>query len=214
VAAAIAIVIGCYLIGAVPSGLLVGKIGYGLDIRQHGSGNIGFTNARRVLGDKGGFLVLALDVFKGAGAVLAAAWLWSGQWSWPIQPSSTQAVLIILSGLAVIVGNQFPVFIGFKGGKGVGVAAGVMLAIVPVLVAALLAVWYLVRAAFGYVSVASLTIALLFPVLMWLTHRSNQPYLIFSIVAAALVIFSHRDNIKRLLAGTEPKAAKFRGHNT
>jgi acyl phosphate:glycerol-3-phosphate acyltransferase len=207
-AAAIAIVVGCYLVGSVPVGLLVGKIGYGLDIRQHGSGNIGFTNARRVLGDKAGFLVLALDMLKGAGAVLAGAWLWAGLMSWPIQPTSAEATVIVLAGLAVIVGNLFPIFIGFKGGKGVGVAAGVMLAMVPALVAVLLVVWYVVRAVFGYVSVASLAIALLFPILMWLGYASNQPYLVFSVVAAALVVFSHRQNIKRLLAGTEPKAAK------
>lgn len=200
-----------YVLGSVPTGLLVGKIGYGVDIRLVGSGNIGFTNVRRVLGNRPGFLVLALDALKGAAAVLGTAWAYQGSVGFPLAPDFSQSLAIVLAALGVLLGNLFSIFMGFKGGKGVGVAIGALLAMTPEFVAVLFIVWLAVRTLTGYVSVASLTISILFPVLMWLRYGENSPYLVFSVCAAALVVFSHRANIKRLMAGEELKYHEGKG---
>lgn len=183
-----------YFIGAVPTGLVVGLIGWRTDIRLHGSGNIGATNVGRVLGRPAGFLVLALDVTKGAAAILA-----------PVALFGRSSLLIVVAAGAVIAGNMFSIFIGGKGGKGVGVASGALLVMVPEIAVILLLVWLTVRAATKYVSLASLTIAALFPVLMWVFHGANKAYLIFSLLASVMVFYSHRANIKRLIAGKELK---------
>lgn len=194
-----------YLIGAVPTGLLVGKIGWRTDVRQYGSGNIGATNVRRVLGPVAGGLVLWLDVIKGAAAVMGPVWISTDTLSFPVSGGPGASLQIVVAAGAVILGNMFSVFIRGKGGKGVGVASGVLLAMVPEIAAILLLVWLTVRAATKYVSLASLSIAALFPALMWLYHGSNKTYVIFSLVAAAMVFYSHRANIKRLIAGEELK---------
>ena len=194
-----------YFIGAVPTGLLVGKIGWRTDIRQYGSGNIGATNVGRVLGPGAGFLVLGLDVVKGAGAVMGPAWATTGLLTFPVSAGESGSVPIVAAAGAVILGNMFSIFIGGKGGKGVGVASGVLLVMVPEIAAILLLVWLTVRAATKYVSLASLSIAALFPALMQLFHGSNETYVVFSLLAAALVFYSHRANIRRLIAGEELK---------
>ena len=181
-----------YFIGAVPTGLVVGLIGWRTDVRLHGSGNIGATNVGRVLGRPAGWLVLALDVMKGAAAVAA-----------PVALFGRSSLLIVVAAGAVIAGNMFSVFIGGKGGKGVGVASGALLVMVPEIAVILLLVWLTVRAATKYVSLASLTIAALFPALMWVFHGANKAYLIFSLLSSGLVFYSHRANIKRLIAGEE-----------
>lgn len=201
----IAIVVAAYLIGAIPTGLLVGKIGYGVDIRNQGSGNIGSTNAQRVLGDRAGYTVLVLDICKGLAVTLGAAWVAVDAFRLPPQPDPSASLIIVAAAAAAIIGNVFPIYIGFKGGKGMGVGTGVLLAMVPLIVLVLVVVWLVVRAATRYVSVASLLVALLFPVLMWWRHPNNLPYLVFSIFAAVLVVYSHRGNVKRLLAGNEAR---------
>jgi len=194
-----------YLIGAVPTGLLVGKIGWGTDIRLSGSGNIGATNVGRVLGPGAGYLVLVLDVLKGAAAVMLPTALIAGVVRFPAGGGRGDSLLIVTAAGAVIAGNMFSVFIGGKGGKGVGVASGALLMMVPEIAAILLLVWLFVRAATKYVSIASLCIATLFPALMWFYHDDNKTYMIFSLLASAMVFYSHRTNIKRLVAGEELK---------
>jgi glycerol-3-phosphate acyltransferase PlsY len=199
------VALAAYLVGAIPTGLIVGKIGYGVDIRTQGSGNIGATNAKRVLGRQVGNLVLALDVLKGFIVTWGAAVIATGMFSWPPEPDPAAAAVIVVAAVAAILGNIFPVYIGFKGGKGVGMGAGVVLAMDPLICAILLLIWLAVRALTRYVSVASISIALIFPVLMWWRHPDNIPYIIFAVFAAAVVIYSHRENLKRLLAGEESR---------
>lgn len=189
-----------YLLGAVPTGYLVGKIGYGVDVRQSGSGNIGATNVGRVLGQRAGLMALAGDVLKGMAALFVPVWLATGAISFPVAAGANDSALIVVAAAAVICGNMFSFF---ASGKGVGVTSGVLIAMVPEIAAIELAIWLTVRAATKFVSLASLTIAVMFPALMWIYHGSNIPYIIFSLVAAALVFYSHRANLKRLIAGEE-----------
>jgi glycerol-3-phosphate acyltransferase PlsY len=200
----IVIALAAYLVGAIPTGLVVGKVGYGVDIRELGSGNIGSTNAKRVLGSRAGNLVLVLDVFKGFIVTWMAAVFATGTFNWPPDPKGeAAATLIVIAAIAAIIGNVFPIYIGFKGGKGVGVGAGVVLALVPIICVVLLAIWLATRALTRYVSVASILIAVLFPFFMWWQHPDNIPYIVLAVFATAVVVFSHRANLKRLLAGKE-----------
>lgn len=194
-----------YLIGAVPTGLLVGWIGWRQDIRLHGSGNIGATNVGRTFGARAGFLVLFLDFMKGAAAVMVPASIFGGAVRLPVAAGGSGSLIAVTAAGAVIVGNMFSIFIG-KGGKGVGVASGALFVMVPEIAACLLLVWLAVKTATKYVSLASLSIAAFFPLLMWLFHGGNKTYVVFSLLAAALVFYSHRANIKRLIAGEELKS--------
>jgi glycerol-3-phosphate acyltransferase PlsY len=208
---ALLLIVAAYLIGSVPIGLIVGKIGYGKDIRQYGSGNLGATNVLRVLGVLPGILVLVLDVCKG----LLATGLSSSLF--PQAPSLIQhtqnlsiwhSTVIVLTAMAVICGHNWSVYLRFSWGKGVATAAGVLIMLVPVIVLILLGLWIAVVAATRYVSLASIIVAAVFPVLMLFFFPDNIPYILFSIVAALVVIYKHRSNIKRLLAGNENKLGK------
>lgn len=193
-----------YLLGSVPAAVWVGKISRGIDIREHGSGNAGATNALRVLGFKHGLLVLALDMAKGLLAVLVVSRI-----AWPVSVSDP-SLGPVLSGSCAILGHIFPITIGFKGGKGVGTAAGVMFALTPVVTSCVLALWTAVVAVTRYVSLASMAAALALPVLLALEKialRSGpgRALIFFSVALAVTVLISHRANIRRLLAGRENK---------
>jgi len=196
-------VIISYLIGSIPTAFLLGKFLKGIDIRDFGSGNVGATNAFRVLGKPIGTAVLIFDVFKGffVVAVLAKGWPWTGL---PIE------VKAIALGLIAIIGHNWPIFLRFKGGKGIAISLGVILGLaftIPGLGAVLLfciLLWSLVFFVFGYVSLASISCALLLPVLTFAFVRS-APALIFSLLIAFFAIFRHKPNISRLLEKKEPK---------
>ncbi len=190
--AVLGILIG-YFIGAIPTGLIAGRITAGIDLREHGSRNIGFTNALRVLGWKVGVPVLLVDVGKAALAVLAIP---------AIIPAAGLPAYPVIVGIAVLAGNIFNVFLGFRGGKGVATALGVFLALawLPTLVA--LAIFLTVLAATRYVSLGSICAALALPVGIAVQGGLGVLFWATALVAV-LVIVRHRENIGRLLAGTE-----------
>lgn len=215
-----ACIVGAYIAGSIPFGLLLG-LARGIDIRQHGSKNIGATNAGRVLGRGWGYLCFALDVIKGAAPVAIAGWVTGAMNASPIAASS--AWLWIAVACAGVLGHMHSVFIGFKGGKGVATGFGVLLGLYgyltwPALIALL--VWIIVVRLTRYVSVSSCIAAGTIPLstLAFALARSGArglspgegvreiwPFLAMTIVLAFLVIWKHRANITRLRAGTEPK---------
>jgi acyl phosphate:glycerol-3-phosphate acyltransferase len=192
-----------YLVGAVPFGYLIGRL-YGIDVRKQGSGNVGATNVGRLLGRKWGVLVFALDFAKGAAPVAVARFLL------PQPEDVPEDVLAVLAGVAAFLGHLFPVYLGLKGGKGVATGAGVVAVLVPLLTLIVFAVWALVLLATRFMSLASITAAMLLIVLRvtvipepfgerrWVTTT-------FCIVGGVLVIVRHHGNIRRLLRGTESR---------
>lgn len=201
---AVLVIVISYLIGSIPFGFIVGKVGYGVDIRDKGSGNIGFTNIFRILGVFPGIVVLAGDVSKGVLAVLLARLFFPH----PLT-SLVDGVVVVLASMAVILGHNWSIYLKFSGGRGIATGLGVLLVLVnPYIVLILFSVWLLVLLVFRYVSLASISIAVLFPFLTLVFHSSNYPYILFSIVASLVVIFKHGSNIKRLLKGAEPKTGQ------
>ena len=183
-------VVFAYLVGSIPTGLLLAKAFAGVDIREAGSGNIGATNVYRTLGRKVGLLTLVGDCLKGLIPV-AAAYALGFTTPW-----------IALIGLAAFLGHVYTVFLGFKGGKGVATALGVFLAVSPLAVLGALVVFSLVLFKWRYVSLASISAAAVVPSLVALIDK--RPEIVgMSIIIAAMVIWKHRENIKRLRQGTE-----------
>jgi acyl phosphate:glycerol-3-phosphate acyltransferase len=192
------LVAGAYLLGSIPFGLLLAKLFSGTDVRKEGSGNIGATNVARVVGPLAGIATLILDIAKGAAAVLAAERLTRDSATW-----------MMLAGLAALIGHCYPVWLKFKGGKGVATAAGIFLVFSPwaFLYAAILFV--LVVTYWGYVSLGSISAAAAMPLLLyffWAPHHAPPLVIMFGSLAAALLItYKHRGNIQRLMDGVEPK---------
>lgn len=206
-----AAIFSAYILGSVPSGLLIGKYGWKVDPRAHGSGNIGFTNVWRVVGLPAAALVLLADAGKGAAAVLLAGFLFGGAptaLTIARQPRLADAAVVALAALVALLGNNYSVFLRFRGGKGVGIASGIILALEPMIAAALFIIWLTVVALTRYVSLASLIIAVLFPILMFYFQPHNPAYIVFAITAAAVVFVRHRANIGRLMSGTELKVGR------
>lgn len=197
-----AIAVAAYFLGAIPFGLLISRA-RGMDIRQHGSGNIGATNVWRVLGKKWGLLTFLCDAAKGWLAVWAGL-RWAAAYPGVLGDPSVAG---IVAALGCIVGHSFPVWLGFKGGKGVATSLGVLVGMMPLASAIVLGVWLLVFLLWRYVSLASIAAALALPavVLALLSsgRLSGQANLYFACVAGALVVRRHRENITRLLQGTE-----------
>lgn len=203
---AILIIIIAYLVGSIPSGLIMGKIGYGKDIREFGSGNLGATNTFRVLGVIPGSFVLVLDALKGILSVGIASYFFTQTPTLIQNPQTVNYVhstVVVLSGLAAICGHNWSVYLKFSGGKGVATGAGVLIMLVPKIILILLAIWFVLVLISRYVSLASVSMTLLFPVLMVYYYPRNIPYILFSFIAAFAVTFQHRSNIKRLIEGKE-----------
>lgn len=208
----IAASIVAYLIGSFPSGYFAGRF-CGVDLQNAGSGNIGATNALRVLGKKWGYAVFAADAFKGALAVFAGYALAEvPQWRGPLPVH-----VAVLAAFFAIIGHSFPVWLGFKGGKGIATSAGIMLTLFPgaVFLSGLF-VWLALFFATRYVSVASLGSAVTLPSVALALHFFGNPntwffgecdpvLVLISTLMSALAIWRHKDNIKRLLAGTEKR---------
>jgi acyl phosphate:glycerol-3-phosphate acyltransferase len=190
-----------YLIGSIPSAVWVGKIFYKIDVREHGSGNAGATNVIRVLGYKAGIPVLLFDVFKGWFAVQLVL-------IFPhlaMEPDVITYIRIALA-LAVFSGHVFPVFAGFKGGKGVGTLAGVGIALYPVALLIVLGIFIVVLAITRYVSLSSLIGGISFPfIVIFLCGETNPGLILLSICVAILIPLTHLKNIRRLVKGEENK---------
>ncbi|MCK9423752.1 MAG: glycerol-3-phosphate 1-O-acyltransferase PlsY [Bacteroidales bacterium] len=194
-------IIAAYLIGSISSAVWFGKLLYGVDVREHGSGNAGATNVIRVLGYKAGIPVLLVDVFKGWLAVQLACWF-------PVPGFSDDIMTYVKIGTAIaaVLGHVFPVYSGFKGGKGVGTLAGVGIALFPLALLVVLVIFIAVLAVTRYVSLSSVLGALAFPFAVYfIGGEQNTGLLGLSILVAIFIPITHRKNIKRLIRGEERK---------
>lgn len=190
-----------YLLGSIPTSVWIGKAFHGIDVREHGSGNAGATNTIRVLGWKTGLPVLLIDVAKGWTAAMLPRFFHLA-----IAESALLIDLQILTGLTAIIGHIFPVFAGFRGGKGVATVFGTLLAIHTPLTIVCIGVFLIVLILTGIVSVSSMIAGTAFPVLLFTVFGSPSIFLkVFSIFVAIALLITHRNNIKRLLKGEEKK---------
>lgn len=197
----IAIFILSYLTGSIATAVWTGRIFHKIDVREHGSGNAGATNVIRILGWKTGIPVLLIDVVKGFVAASLPAFF-------NLAPPGTALLtnLQIFAGLFAVTGHIFPVFAGFRGGKGVATIFGVLLALHPFLTVSCLGVFFLVFLATGYVSLGSMSAGIAFPIFLFLFFDTPSVFFkIFSVVVAVGLIITHRKNISRLLKGEESK---------
>ncbi|MFI3285213.1 MAG: glycerol-3-phosphate 1-O-acyltransferase PlsY [Rikenellaceae bacterium] len=192
-----------YLCGSIPNAVWIGKRFWGIDVREHGSKNAGSTNVLRVLGRKAALPVFILDILKGFVAVSVMGLLPY----FVAVDENTLTTLKIASVFVAVLGHIFPLFAGFKGGKGVATLVGSIAALHPPLVLLCFVVWFVVLAISHYVSLSSMVAGCLFPIFTLLlpSTREITPLVIFSIVTAILLIITHRKNIKRLTEGTESK---------
>ena len=201
-----------YLLGSVASAVWIGQIFYGTDIREYGSGNSGATNAFRVLGKRAGSAVMFFDILKGWLAV-NTGWLFQLIGISHYLPGSVQFVdLQLVLGVAALLGHIFPVYVGFRGGKGVATLLGIILAVHPSAALISLVIFILVLLITRYVSLSSIIAALAFPVVIILIYETTTPSLIiFSLLIAILVLITHQKNIERLISKEEGKANLFGG---
>jgi len=212
------IVILSYLVGSIPTGILISRCAKGIDIRNHGSRNMGSTNVFRVLGWKYGAIVQVADILKGVFSVMVIARLQFG--SFPMDnrtPFDDFTVVQIIAGVAAVLGHIWTVFAGFRGGKGMNTAAGMLIGIAPIDVSISLAVFLIVLFISGYVSLGSISAAVTFPTTLFVranVFQVNIPgystLIFFSIAVSLLLIYTHRSNIKRLLLGTENRFTSLR----
>jgi acyl phosphate:glycerol-3-phosphate acyltransferase len=195
------LLLGAYLLGSIPTAVWIGKFFYKIDVREYGSGNAGATNTFRVLGKKAGIPVLIIDVLKGFAAVNLA-------YLSDYIPHSNQFInLQLVLGIASLIGHIFPIFASFRGGKGIATLLGIILAVHLYAALIAIAIFVLVLLIFGYVSLGSMTAAILFPVIVIVIFKETVPSLIiFSILIAIMVLITHQKNIERLLRREESKA--------
>ena len=200
----VSLLIGAYLLGSIPTAVWWGKRYYGIDVREFGSGNAGATNTFRVLGKKAGIPVLIIDILKGSFSVLLA-------YLSPFEIGSNQYVNLQLGlGVASLVGHVFPIFAGFRGGKGVATILGVVICLTPITSLLVLLVFLTVLLATRYVSLSSMTAGVSFPIFLNLVLKNeNQTLMVFSFVVAVLLIITHKKNIGRLLKHQETKVNLF-----
>ena len=181
-----------YILGSIPNGLIFGKAIWGVDLRQHGSKNIGATNAWRTIGKAGGISIFALDFLKGAISAYLGLHLGGSE------------LAGVLCGILAIAGHSWSVFLAFKGGKGVATGLGVIAALMPEVTLIVFAVWFAIVYFTGYVSLGSIVGAALVPILT-LFFGLHTEFLILGLIAAVFIIYRHKSNIERLLKGTESK---------
>jgi glycerol-3-phosphate acyltransferase PlsY len=214
------VVLLSYIIGSIPTSIMLSRWLHGFDIRTKGSGNAGGTNVFRVLGWKSGVFVMAVDMGKGAIATaLISRLFWDP--SLPFYnrtPFDDFTVIQMICGGMAIVGHIWTVFAGFKGGKGIATGAGMLIGMAPTEFAISIGVFLLVFWAYKYVSLGSIAGAVAFPLSLFVRHNifgdeihSYKTLIVFSLSVAILLVYSHRQNIKRLIEGTEKKITGFAG---
>lgn len=184
-------IVASYLIGSIPFGLIIGKLWANIDVRQYGSGNTGTSNVLRTVGPVAAIIVFALDVGKGALAVYLGSL------------AGTEFVKI-MAGVAAIAGHNWPIYLRFKGGKGIATSLGAVISLTPIIALILLGLWIIIVGITRYISLASLAAAVLFPIFL-IISRAPMAYILAGILISAFAVYRHRSNIKRLLAGTELK---------
>jgi glycerol-3-phosphate acyltransferase PlsY len=189
VVAFVVMLFAAYLIGSIPFGLVVGKLFYHVDVRRHGSGNVGTTNVFRVLGKKAGTAVLILDMLKGYVPALAASLIFNPWFT-------------IFIAAAPVVGHMYSVFLKGRGGKGIATGAAVVLALEPKAFGIIIVVWIVLVLSTRYVSLASLAATFLVPVIV-IASGDPLPYQIAAVLVTVVIFYAHRSNIRRLLSGTE-----------
>jgi len=196
--------LGSYLLGSIPFGYLAGRL-QGIDIRQAGSCNVGATNVVRLLGKRYGYPVFALDCSKGFAAVKISMLMATGR---PPEWNSPE-IFGILAAMCSVLGHLYPPWLKFKGGKGVATSAGALLALTPVATLIGVAIWIIVFWLTRYVSLASLTAAVVLPIVILVVSSPDQnkrkPLVYSSVCVAAVVVWRHRSNLSRLIRGTEPR---------
>jgi glycerol-3-phosphate acyltransferase PlsY len=186
-----------YLLGSIPSAVWLGKWLHGIDVREHGSKNAGATNSFRVLGKRTGIMVLLLDVSKGVLSMMVCMYI--------LGDTESMLYQMISAGICVL-GHVFPVFAGFRGGKGVATSLGVFLGLNPLTAVTCMMVFLLVFMITRYVSLSSITAAFLLPFIsFFIYHQEAREILYFNIILSLIIIFAHHKNIKRLIAGEEQR---------
>lgn len=231
----ITILVVSYLIGSIPTSIIASKIFKGIDIRNFGSGNAGGTNAFRVLGWKAGLFVTLFDMFKGVAVVIWVVGFFEYNHQVGELPEMNRIALRLLAGIAAVVGHVYTVFAGFKGGKGVSTAAGMLIGVAPITMLIVTAVFFLTMFLSRYVSLSSIIAALSFPLIIAIRkyalglgdgldyypnlfgslrqiHDSlDYHLLIFGAIVALAIVYTHRANIERLRLGTESRVNLFSG---
>ena len=198
-----------YLLGSLVGSLLIGRLRGGVDIRTLASGNAGATNALRTQGKSFALWVLLIDVGKGWAASCVIAQLTLAG-SAPAGPDPLLAWAAAACGIAVIIGHVYPLWYGFRGGKGVATLAGVVLGLAPSLLIPMLVTWLVSAMLFGFVGLASMVATMSLPVAVATTHMDpTAPLLTFGVCAVVLIVFTHRSNIARMQAGREPRARRL-----
>jgi len=198
-----------YLIGSIPTALLISRHFFGIDIRDYGSGNMGATNTFRVLGSKYGTVVMVFDILKGMLAVALFNFLphyLHNEWD--------RTNLMVGLGLGAVLGHIFPIFADFKGGKGVATLFGMILAVQPVIAASCVGVFLLVLFLTRYVSLSSILAGIALPIcVLWIWNDDVVIYRIFAVLVAFLVILTHQKNIVKLLRGNESRVPIFKNRD-
>jgi glycerol-3-phosphate acyltransferase PlsY len=195
------LIVFAYLIGSIPTALIISKRFFGIDIRDYGSGNMGATNTFRVLGSRYGTMVMVFDILKGMAAVALFNFI-----PYYLHNDLERTNLMLGLGLAAVAGHIFPLFANFKGGKGVATLLGMILAVQPVIAVSCIGVFVLVLFLTRYVSLSSILAAVALPIcVLWIWNEDEILYRVFALLVAILVVLTHQKNIGRILRGVESR---------
>lgn len=195
------LILFAYLIGSIPTALIISKRFFGIDIRDYGSGNMGATNTFRVLGSRFGTMVMVFDILKGMAAVALFTFI-----PYYLNHELERTNFILGLGTAAVLGHIFPIFAGFRGGKGVATLLGMILAVQPIIAISCIGVFVLVLYLTRYVSLSSILAAVSLPIcVLWIWNENEILYRVFALLVAALVVITHQKNIGRILRGVESR---------